>query len=244
MADSNAAIYKKQTYKYVAPTPPSDLIDSTAFILDFNDRKFVNIGLNPKEKFDVAVHIITPSRYISTSPENLNKIFTLMGTILSFTLETPDKTKNIIFFVNETFKLSNMVYRGENVLVIESFTVDGCRVLLNNKDLMALQSIEWCICEAILRKSSIIRPIILQQVEQMGTYMINRNNIDKNSVIKENLINTVKTTVSDEEFIENMPKCEHCYMSQIKTYAAEQVVEKWSSLMEESIGVNKTNLLI
>jgi hypothetical protein len=32
-----------------------------------------------------------------------------------------------------------MVYRGENMLVIESHTVDGCRVLLNNRDLIALQ---------------------------------------------------------------------------------------------------------
>ena len=54
----------------------------------------------------------------------------------------------------------------------------------------------------------------------------------------------MKNTVGDEEFIENIPKSGHCYISQLKTYATKQVVEKWTSLMEEYIGVNNTNFYI
>jgi hypothetical protein len=244
MSVPNMDINKKQIYKYIAPLPPSELIDSTTFVINFAERKFIHIGLNPSEQFNVMVHIITPSRHVSTSPEILNNIFSLMGAIIAFTLETPDKSKNIIFFNDNTIKLSNMVYRAQNVLVIESLIQDGCRVLLNSKDLMTLQSIEWCIYEAIVRKSNIIRPTVLQQVDQMATYLKKRNNIPKNSITKEKLVNTVKNFVSDEEFIENIPKSEHCYISQLKTYATEQVIEKWTSLMNEPFEVNNTNFYI
>jgi hypothetical protein len=244
MAGSNTTIVEKQEYKYVAPAPPTELIDSTTFVIDFVERKFIHIGLDPTEQFNITVHIITPSRHVSFPHEFLNKIYSLMGNILSFTLETPDKTKNIIFFNDKTIKLSNMVYRAQNVLVIESLINDGCRILLNYKDLMTLQSMEWYIYETIVRKSNIVRPMVLQQVDQMGTYMKKRNNIPKNSDTKERLAYTVKNIVSDEEFIENIPKNEHCYISQIKTYATEQVVEKWTSLMDAPFEVNNTNFYI
>jgi hypothetical protein len=247
MADlivTNTTIVEKQSYKYVAPTPPTELIDSTTFVIDFAERKCIHIGLDPSEQFNVTVHIITSSRHVSFPHEFLNKIYSLMGNILSFILETPDKTRNINFFADKTIKLSNMVYRAQNVLVIESLINDGCRILLNSKDLMTLQSMEWCIYEAIVRKCNIIRPTVLQQVDQMGAYMKKRNNIPKNSVTEERLADTVKNTVSDEEFIENIPKNEHCYISQIKTYATVQVVEKWSSLMAEPFEVNNTNFYI
>jgi hypothetical protein len=242
--EANSVTKTKRMYKYITPTPPSELIDSTTFVLNFTERKFIHIGLDPEDQFNVVIHIITPSRHISISHEYLMRIYSLMRNILSFILETPDKTCNNIFLTDEIIKLTNMVYRGQNMLVIESKIKDGCRVLLNSKDLMTLQSMEWCIYEAIVRKSNIIRPTVLQQVDQMGTYMKKRNNIPKNSVTKERLADTVKNTVSDEEFIENIPKSDHCYISQIKTYATEQVVEKWTSLLDEPFGVNNTNFYI
>ena len=83
--------------------------------------------------------------------------------------------------------------------------------------------------------------MILLQVEKIGSYIIKRYNLSKNSVSKQRLINTVKKTVSDKEFIENIPENHHyfLYISQLKCLAAEQVVEKWASLMEESNKVNK-----
>ncbi|KAF0711571.1 Uncharacterized protein FWK35_00024495, partial [Aphis craccivora] len=55
-----AKVYSK-VFKYVPPTPPSHLMDSTNFTIHFNNRKFILIGINPTEKFNVRVHIITSS---------------------------------------------------------------------------------------------------------------------------------------------------------------------------------------
>jgi len=46
-------------YKYVAPTSPSELIDCNNFTIDFENRKFLNIGFNPKDKFNIVLRIIT-----------------------------------------------------------------------------------------------------------------------------------------------------------------------------------------
>ncbi|KAL4141444.1 hypothetical protein QTP88_004082 [Uroleucon formosanum] len=76
----NAAIYKK-SFTYIPPTPPSELIDSTNYTLNFMKRKFIHIGIDPTDMFKVIVHIITPSRYVSMSTEFLQRIFSLMELI-------------------------------------------------------------------------------------------------------------------------------------------------------------------
>lgn len=166
----NAAIYKK-TFTYIPATPPSELIDSTNYTLNFVKRKFIHIGIDPSDMFRVAVHIITPSRYVNISTDFLKRIFSLMGNILSFILEQHGKYKRTIFLETENFKLSSMMYSGENTLVIESKIQDGCRVLLNRVELIRLQYLEWCIFETIIRKSTIMQPIILNQFEIFTEYL-------------------------------------------------------------------------
>jgi len=68
-------------------------------------------------------------------------LLSLMGNILSFILDLPKKYKRNLFLETEIISLSSMVYQGENMLVIESKTQAGCRVLLNHIHLMKL-----CIC--------------------------------------------------------------------------------------------------
>jgi hypothetical protein len=51
-----------------------------------------------------------------------------MGNILSMILDTPDGNKNLLLFTDDVNKLSKIIYRGENYLVIESKIEDGCRV--------------------------------------------------------------------------------------------------------------------
>lgn len=46
MADSNPTMFKKQACMYVTPTPPNDLLDSSTFVIDFINRKFVHVGFN------------------------------------------------------------------------------------------------------------------------------------------------------------------------------------------------------
>ncbi|KAF0740825.1 Uncharacterized protein FWK35_00022204, partial [Aphis craccivora] len=78
----NSSTMYKKTFTYVPPTPPSELIDSSNYTLNFVKRK----------------------------------IFSLMGNILSFILEQPGKYKRTIFIETDKFKLSSMMYTGENVL--------------------------------------------------------------------------------------------------------------------------------
>jgi hypothetical protein len=233
----NASIYKKQPYKYVPPTPPSNLIDSTTFVLDFTDRKFVHIGLDPADEFNVAVHILTSSRHISISPGFLTRIYLLMGNILSIILDSPEKTKENIFLTDETIKLSKMVYRGQNVLVIESLIKDGCRVLLNRQDLIKLQYLEWSIFESVTRKISLVRPKVIKQMDQISSYLKKMYNIQKKTASVEKLVTFIKG-ITDDKITNHIPKNDHSFISQIKLLATEQLALNWISIMNESFEVN------
>ena len=87
----NAALYKKKTFTYVPPAPPADLIDCSNFVLNFTGRKFLNVGLDPTDDFSTIVQVITPSRYVNMPADFLRCIFSLMGNILSFILNSPQK---------------------------------------------------------------------------------------------------------------------------------------------------------
>jgi len=215
MAGSN-----KELYKYIAPSPPSQLIDSSVFVIDFTERKFLHVGIDPVNQFNVMSHIITPSRYISIDTDFLRRIFALMGNILSYILDSPQTTKTV-FVDTDKVILTNMIYRGENMLVIESKIQDGCRVLLNGKDLMAIQYLEWSIYEAVVRKTKIIVPLVSKQFKQMSTYLKSCINSGKTKT-KEEVTNFIKS-VNEELITNNISKYEHIYVSQIKLFAVEQL---------------------
>ncbi|KAE9542409.1 hypothetical protein AGLY_003270 [Aphis glycines] len=194
----NAAIYKK-TFTYVPPTPPSELIDSTNYTLNFVKRKFIHIGIDPTDMFRGVVHLITPSRYINISTEFLKRIFSLMG---------------IIYF-GAAGELFSMMYSGENSLVIESKIHDGCRILLNRTELIRLLYLEWCIFESIVRKSTIMYPIVLKQFDIFTNY------------INGELSKVESLTRTSEEmttFIKNV-RDEHIIASSLKMYALAQLTE-------------------
>ncbi|XP_016661109.1 uncharacterized protein LOC107884121 [Acyrthosiphon pisum] len=64
-----------------------------------------------------------------------------------------------------------MVYSGSNVLVIESKTEDGCRVLLNRIDLIKLQELECCITGSINEKEANIKPVVIRQISDYYEYL-------------------------------------------------------------------------
>ncbi|KAE9540652.1 hypothetical protein AGLY_003897 [Aphis glycines] len=159
MAGSIANMKKlnnQKSFTYIPPTPPAELIDCNNFILDFADRKFLNIVFDSEDKFNIVIHIITPSRYVSIYESFLRRIFSLMGNILSFILDVPQKCRKQIFLEDEFTTVSNMVYRGENVLVIESKKKKGC---------------QESIFETIARKSSIICTVVLKKFGIIGNYI-------------------------------------------------------------------------
>ena len=216
--EENSATKTKQTYKYIASAPPNELIDSTTFVLNFTERKFIHIGLDPENQFNVAVHIITRARHISISHEYLTRIYSLMGNILSFILETPDKTRNIIFLTDEIIKLSNMVYRGQSMLVVESKIKDGCRVLLNREDLLTLQNIEWSIFETVVRKSTKIRHMVLRQLHEISVYF-------RYIADEQDMYNQIRDE-PDEILLLHLPKTDQCFYSQLKLRAFKQIAER------------------
>ncbi|KAF0722032.1 Uncharacterized protein FWK35_00029822, partial [Aphis craccivora] len=157
-------------YKYIAPTSPSELIDCSNFTIDFENRKFLNVGFDLKNKFNIVLRIITPSRYVNISPHFLKRIYSFMGNILSHILDPAVKYKKFTFLECESVLITSMVYRGENVLVVESKETNGCRILLNRRDLMTIQDLEWIIFETVSRKINIERPNILNQLDQISEY--------------------------------------------------------------------------
>jgi hypothetical protein len=103
------AAYIKQTFKYIAPTPPSELLDSSVFVIDFTNRKFVHIGFDSRDNFNIAIRIITPSRFIDISPQILKRIYSHIGEILSFILDPPQKYSKSIFLEDETVTISKTI---------------------------------------------------------------------------------------------------------------------------------------
>ncbi|KAE9543410.1 hypothetical protein AGLY_002210, partial [Aphis glycines] len=173
-------------YKYVAPTSPSELIDCSNFTIDFENRKFLNIGFDPKDKFNIVLRIITPARYVNISPDFLKRIYSLMGNILSHILDPTVKYKKFTFLECESVLITSMVYKEEHVLVIESKKTSGCRILLNRRDLTTLQYLEWIIFETVSRKINII---ILFATEQLAINWMTKSK------------NSLKTVDTPSEFI-------------------------------------------
>uniref|UniRef100_A0A2S2QVQ5 Uncharacterized protein n=1 Tax=Sipha flava TaxID=143950 RepID=A0A2S2QVQ5_9HEMI len=219
IADNYAAVYKK--FRYVAPESPSNLIDQTGFNIDFQNRKFINIGLDPANDFNVYIHIITPSRYVSISPDFLKRIYSLMGHILSFVLSSTNN-KQQTFLETDSMLLTSMLYRGESVLVIEDKSIAGCRILLNRVDIMALQYLEWVISETILKKTLFVQNKVVAQFEQMCTYFKNEFKREQNI---HNMITTIKN-VSDDLISSHLPKSDYSFVNQIKLFATKQIAER------------------
>jgi len=227
----NAALYKKYTFAYVPPTPPAELIESTNYTLDFTNRKFVHIGIDPTENFQVAVHLLTSSRHVKISPDFLRRIFSMMGHILSFILDTPQKYKRFIFLETEFHKISSMVYGGENVLVIESIPLAGCRVLLNRADIIRLQYLECRIFESIVRKEVFTAPIIIKQSKEVATYIYEKlAHLESQPKNLEDMLIFIKNVQDDrtEKIYPNL-------VNQIQMCAAVQLAESVLNKMSHEV---------
>lgn len=230
----NLAAYKK--FKYIAPATPNSLIDCSILTLNFAARKFIHVGMDPTNQFYTTIRILTPSRYVDITYNCMRHMYSLMGNILSFILDVAHKYERIIFLETECMKLSSMVYRGCNMLVIESKTITGCRVLLDRLDLINLQYLEWCLFETILRKNTITRPKVMNQFEEIVTFI--KNNIIRKQGI-EDMIVAIKN-VDDETISIHIPKNSQSFVSQLKLLATKQLAEQCVIKIEDS-EINKVN---
>lgn len=207
----------KKTYVYVPPAPPSELIDCTTFVLSFEDRKFFNIGIDPANKFDIVSHIVTASRHVVLTLDEMNTFFSNVGDILS-TLREPVSRTNRYFNNLKYVKISNTIYRGENTIVINSKIEEGCRVLLNTKDVVKLQSLETAVIQLLTYKNSITRPLVLLQFEEFVDIFKTKFKTSR----PEEMIDTVMYNSGVQ-----ISKCEPSFSSQLRILAARQIVERW-----------------
>ncbi|XP_016665170.1 uncharacterized protein LOC107885910 [Acyrthosiphon pisum] len=227
----------KRVYNYVAPTSPHELMDCSHFTIDFENRIFLNVGFDPKDQFNIIVKIITPSRYVNISSEFLKRIYSVMGHVLSHVLDPVVKYKKIIFLEDKVALLTSMVYKGEHVLVIESKTTNGCRIILSRRDLMTIQDLECAIFETISRKNDIVKPIILNQLEQISEYINTDFNIDKSVTLEE--VKTIIKGIHIELIAKHVPKHKHSFISQIKLFATEQLAINWMTKnLPKAVGEN------
>ncbi|XP_050522376.1 uncharacterized protein LOC126894993 [Daktulosphaira vitifoliae] len=226
MAGSLATIakfYNKQTF--AKPQPHSELIDCTDYVLNFNPRKFVQIGLDPKDRFNVTIRLLSSTRYILITIDFLQRIYTLMGNILSLIFD-PVSRQKIILLKDEYVTLSKTTFQGESSLVFELQAQDECRVLLTQSDILKLSALECCIFETINQKMTVIQPLVLQQLEQMAQYM--KSQYEVNVENKCMLINAV----SDYTIRNSLPNSDLSYISQIKQFASQQLEQRWTMLEE------------
>ncbi|XP_060874150.1 uncharacterized protein LOC132947907 [Metopolophium dirhodum] len=232
--ENMADIYKK-TFKYTPPSPPPKLIDCSNLTIDFTARKFLNIGIDPTDEFKTVIHIITSSRYVNIPIDFLQSIFRLMGNILSFILDRPEKYKRNLFLDNDVISMSSMTYHSENTLVLESKIQDGCRVLLNRTDLLTLQDLEYTIFEIINRKSIIIKPIVIHQIDLIASFL-------KSNVALENSKTDMRTHVRniDNNYlsIHVIGENDYIFKNQLKLYATDSIVQKWMEKIKKYEGYN------
>ena len=239
-------IWKKKPFKYIPPSPPAELIETTSYTLDFANRKFVHIGIeptekyqviDPSEKYQVVVNLLTSSRHVKILPDFLQRIFSMMGHILSYILDVPQKYKRTIFLETEFYKISSMMYCGENVLVIESKTEDGCRVLLNRCDLIRLQHLEACIYESIVRKTIYTTQLVIEQGDTFMAYLRNKCDLLQSPPKNlEDMVTFVKN-VQDERTSKSFPNL----TGQIQMFATKQLAESLLNRVTHEV-IHKFNI--
>lgn len=238
--ENNMQVYREnQPFKYIPPTPPRDLIDTTSFYLDFVSRKFIVVGLAPGE-FKTEVHIITSSRHVVLSPEFLKRIYNLMGNILSVILDTPDKSNTRVFLEDDEICISKMVYRTENMAVIESKLIKGCRILLSRQDLLTLQNLEICIFEAIHRKNEKSRPAVMDQVKQLATYFFTSTN----NTIPENRISLIKYANRKNMNYHIMDHTENDFTEELILFAAKEIAQCWTVMVDSQVRIITIYILL
>jgi hypothetical protein len=214
--------FKKQMYKYVAPTPPSELLDSSTFVMDFTNRKFVHVGLDSQDNFNVVIHIVTPSRFINISPQFLKRIYSIMGDIFSFILDPPQNYRDTIFLDDELVTVSKTVYQGENYIVLNSRVQEGCRVLLNRTDLFALQNLERVIFESAERKTTFVRPNVLYQFDQTVCILAGRDGLDEITNVKD-MKTYINNELDREVKVFEVPASQPSFVDQFKLFSLEQL---------------------
>jgi len=222
---ANMANIWKKTFTYVPPSPPANLIDCSNLTIDFTARKFLNIGLDPTDEFNTKIHIITASRYVNIPTDFLMRIFRLMGNILSFILDRPEKYNRKLFLETDSISLTSMVYQSENTLVIESKIQDGCRVLLNRSDLLQLQDLESTIYDIIKRKSDIIKPIVMHQIDLIATFL--KINVPLQNSAIEIMRTRVRNIDTNYISIHVIGENDYIFTSQLKLYATDYIIKKW-----------------
>ena len=123
--EDNAAVYKQLTNKSCPQATPRELIDTTTFTIDFPERKFISIGLESANSFQLTARLVTATRYVNITVEMLRRIFGMMGNILSIISNPPVKSRERLFLKDENLTLSKASYRGDNMLAIESHFSTG-----------------------------------------------------------------------------------------------------------------------
>jgi len=113
-----------------------------------------------------------------------------------------------------------MVYGEINVLVIESKTEDGCRILLNRADLIQLQKLEWSISASIGEKVVFIKPKIIKEMNQYCDYLA-KQFLQVNSPKPKNM-HEMRIFINNEE---DKQSSQNQYLSQIKMFASTQLAE-------------------
>ena len=164
-----------------------------------------------------------------------------MGNILSFINDQPQKYKRNLFLDTNSFVMSSMVYQGENTLVIESKIQDGCRILLNRSDLLQLQDLECSIFEVIEKKNDIIKPFVMNQIEQISSYLKSTYVLQEPRKIEDmkkhmrNISNDYSALIvfdADYTFTELISNNCNNFISQLKLYASEHIIQRWIKKLE------------
>lgn len=239
----NELTYKKR--KYSTLRPPHELIDCTVFTIDYSSRKYIQIGLDPKETFNVKIHILTSTSYVTVSIILFSRLISAMSTILTnlsiekTALENYEKKfqKNVMkkLLTDESFIISKLVSRGQHLLVVQAKSDTYSKILLCREELLKIQELQHVVNAVYYHKSYVTRLIVLEQLEIFVKYLDSQWK-EKNSFHSDEMVCYIQK-MSQETISSLISNDKPDYINQLISIAAKSVADAWVELKHSEIEV-------
>lgn len=208
----------------------AEMIDCTTFTLDSGERKFITVGLDPASDFNVTVRLSNSTRDVRISSEFTRRLYSMLGHILSIITDSPTLRGRgeRLFLKDETSTLSKTMYRGKNMLLVDSHRSNGSRgVMLSRSNLLKMQDLKRCVEETITRKLFVSRATVCELMDQTVLYL--SRNIYRASGTSCTETAALIRNIHNDLIAMHVPCSLHDrgFLEQIKLFAVDQLAQRW-----------------
>lgn len=223
-------MYQRNPYAYIPGEAPRNLLDTSNFTLDFNFRKFVHIGIDHTQSFEVSVNISSLHRFVNMSCEFLERFYSVMEDILGVMLNT-ENTRDVLFLQNDYIRIYKSMCGKDAVLVIESKLNFTHRVLFSRNDIVKLQYLKGAVFECINQKLTVTRFVMIDQFEKLVMHVFTEYPTSDAALCIDELRMFI-SEIEEDIIINKLHDKRYIFVNQIKLLAnkriAQRCVEIWN----------------